>query len=47
VVTAVNGVQLIDAAILETAMRSSGESVQLTFTRDGVEQTLSVPASGR
>jgi type II secretion system protein C len=47
VVTAVNGVQLTDPAILETAIRMSGESAQLTITREGVEQTVSVPTSGR
>jgi type II secretion system protein C len=43
VVTAVNGVEITDAAALENALKSSGDSVVITYTRDGVAQTVNLP----
>ncbi len=40
--TAVNGVEVTDAGTLEGALKSGGDSVRLTLTRDGMEQTLTV-----
>jgi general secretion pathway protein C len=37
--TAVNGVEITDADVLASALKSSEKSLSLTFTRDGVEQT--------
>ncbi len=43
VVTAVNGVEITDADTLSTALASAGASLTLTVTRDGVDQTVSLP----
>ncbi len=43
VVTAVNGVEITDSDSLSSALKSSDASLTLTFTRDGEEQTLSLP----
>jgi type II secretory pathway component PulC len=44
-VTQVDGVQITDPAALDEALRSANGSLSLTITRDGVEQTVSVPVN--
>jgi type II secretion system protein C len=44
--TAVNGVEINDPDVLENVLSSSsGKSLSLTFTRDGVQQTKALPLS--
>jgi general secretion pathway protein C len=43
--TAVNGVELTDPDTLADALKSSGKSLSLTFTRDGVQQTKTLQVS--
>jgi general secretion pathway protein C len=38
-VTAVNGVQITDPGVLADTLKTSGNSLSLTFTHDGVQQT--------
>lgn len=46
VLTAVNGVEISDPDVLENVLSSSsGKSLSLTFTRDGVQQTKALPIS--
>ena len=46
VLTAVNGVEINDPDVLENVLSSSsGKSLSLTFTRDGVQQTKALPVS--
>jgi general secretion pathway protein C len=41
-VTAVNGVQITDPGVLEDTLKTSGKSLSLTLTHDGVQQTKTV-----
>jgi general secretion pathway protein C len=41
-VTAVNGVQITDPGVLADTLKTSGKSLSLTFTHDGVQQTKTV-----
>jgi general secretion pathway protein C len=41
-VTAVNGIQITDPGVLEDTLKTSGKSLSLTLTHDGVQQTKTV-----
>jgi type II secretion system protein C len=41
--TAINGVAITDPDELARALKTSGKSLSLTFTRDGVPQTKTIP----
>ena len=45
VLTAINGVEVSDPAAVAAALKSAGDTnaLNLTYTRDGVEQTVNVP----
>jgi hypothetical protein len=45
VLTAVNGVPLSDVASLNNALRGAGETVAVTFTHNGAEQTITMPVN--
>ncbi len=42
VLTAINGVEVTDAETLRDALKAGGDSLTVTYARDGVEQTLSL-----
>lgn len=43
VVTAINGVEVTDPGALSAAFRGPGQLLTVTYTRDGVEQTVNLP----
>jgi type II secretion system protein C len=45
VLTAINGVELTDPSALASAFKTPGDFVALTYTRDGVEETVNMPVS--
>ena len=45
VVTTINGVDITNAAALAGALKSAGDSVALTYIRDGVQETVNMPVN--